>query len=423
MNADSDVKSDEKELEGKAKGKGSRGVPSWTPLAVERILMEFSDEEHPLTITQIIGYLKDIYGLEITAKPVRKIIADLEDFGNMTPKGPGEKKPALESGWELATEMTYGTPDKKGNIHPGKALTWLSVRKFQDFEVDFLADSISSIPFVAEGDLSDLYSRIQSLQSCHNRKDRILHRKDAANKGAAYVSDGMRQSEEAASPKPGFDLFALNLELLKEAIDNKRTVSFDYLQYSIEEDSKHGDMFQPKLKQGERNAGSRQNDRSPYRLQYMNDHYFLLTSGSKKTEKEDAFHIFRVDLIDNLKVAEDGTKFIDLVNDDAAEDYFRGAVDGFGGSSETIKLRCDGFAYRYVVERFSDFAGFKVTKPKNYPEKWVCVQFEAFPKGVELWVQKFLKHIEFIEPEESRKNIIKKLKNNAYGEFVNADEN
>ena len=379
-------------------------------LGIERILLEYSDEDHPVSISFIREKLEEYYGIDVSDDALRnKILVQMAGFGKHT----NTDKPALDSGWSLHSNVkrqeSEDTSEKSQKKARGKKAAkkdkgpnrhyWVEERLFEKAESDYLADTVDSMTFLGAGSSEKLIDKINSLQSCHQRTSKRLY-----------------PAESYSRVKPGYYTLHGLIEQLEEAIESHRSISFDYMRYGTEPKRMGQGEFdedEAKLDVQERQDGSRFEKRSPYRIQFMDGRYYLLINSNAKTVNKDRFKVFRVDLIKNL-VIEDKDAFIPLVNEDAPADYFRGAINGYGGRRHNIKMRCSGKAIHYVIERFLEFESFRIYKRANDPDGWYEVQFKAHPAGIEYWVLRFIADIELLEPEKTRNRIKERIRSNAY---------
>ena len=161
----------------------------------------------------------------------------------------------------------------------------------------------------------------------------------------------------------------------------------------------------------------------------MNGHYFVLCSKPGARRRRDEFSTYRVDLMENLEVDDPQTSkehYRTLRDEKSPDRYMRGAIEGFCGKLETVKIRCNAHAFHYVAERYSDFPNFRVVRKltgdpddpssqQSRKKAWYEVEFDCATRGFEQWSMKFLEDIEILSPERSRQRVIAQLQRNAYG--------
>lgn len=387
-----------------AKAKRDKAFRYEAVIAAERILSEHSDEQNPLSPGKIRTLIAQTYGESFAPSPdaLRKTIL-----------------PRMEACLASMSEREQDAPTDFA-LHPpcrlvrlpsktGKTERYaLTDRLFENFEIDFLVDLVNSAPFLAFGRSCSLANRIRSLQSRHARKSPVVH------------------VEPMKGKVPTFRDLHDRLETLYEAIEDRRTISFDYQHY-IAKPAGSIESLTVTLEKRE-GAEGRCENLSPYRLQFMDGQYYLLTNKGDR-RKRDAFRVFRVDLMENIEIT-NGRYWrmrADYQNDRnadpaaEAERYFRGAVQGFGGKTASIELLCSKRALHYVIERFYDFPRFAIrpitvtagaaSGRSTLPYK---VTFEAYPRGVELWVMRFLNDIKLVKPEASVERIVENMASSFY---------
>lgn len=179
------------------------------------VLREFSDENHILSMGEIISKLNGRYGL----KPDRRTIY---------------------SAMETLIEIGYDVSLYKDN---GKGY-YLLDHQLEPCEAHLLSDAVCTFPFISERQTAQLMSKVQSMVSVYERKqikNLTVMRTDqkTVNKNVFY-----------------------NIEVLDEAIEKRVKVKFDYCEYGVDKQLH---------KRRERKYVV-----NPYGLVYTNEHYYLI---------------------------------------------------------------------------------------------------------------------------------------------------
>jgi len=179
------------------------------------IMFEYSDENHILSMGEIISKINGRYGM----KPDRRTIY---------------------SAFETLIELGYDISLYKDN---GKGY-YLLDRHLEPSEAHLLSDAICTFPFISERQTAHLINKIQSLVSIYDRKqirNLTVSRSDlkTVNKAVFY-----------------------NIELLDEAIEKKVKVKFDYCDYGVDKQ-----LHKRREKKYTVN---------PYGMVYSNEHYYLI---------------------------------------------------------------------------------------------------------------------------------------------------
>ena len=179
------------------------------------ILKEYSDENHILSMREIISKINIRYGLT----PDRRTIY---------------------SAFEALIELGYDVSLYKDN---GKGY-YLLDRDLEASEAHLLSDAICAFPFISERQTANLMNKVQSLVSVHERK----HIKNLM----------VMRSDQKTLNKVVF----YNIEVLDEAIEKKIKVKFDYLEYGTDKQ-----LHKRREKKYVVN---------PYGMVYSNEHYYLI---------------------------------------------------------------------------------------------------------------------------------------------------
>ena len=179
------------------------------------ILKEYSDENHILSMSEIISKINGRYGLT----PDRRTI-----YG------------AFEALIELGYDVSLYKDNGKGY--------YLLDHDLEPSEAHLLSDAICAFPFISERQTANLMNKVQSLVSVHERK----HIKNLT----------VMRSDQKTLNKVVF----YNIEALDEAIEKKVKVKFDYVDYGADKQ-----LHKRREKKYVVN---------PYGMVYSNEHYYLI---------------------------------------------------------------------------------------------------------------------------------------------------
>lgn len=185
------------------------------------VLQEYSDENHILSMGEIISKINAIYGLS----PDRRTIY---------------------SAFETLIELGYDVSLYKDN---GKGY-YLLDRQLEPSEAHLLSDAICTFPFISERQTAQLMNKVQSLVSVHERK----HIKNLT----------VMRSDQKTINKVVF----YNIEVLDDAIEKKVKVKFDYFDYGADKQ-----LHKRREKKYTVN---------PYGMVYDNEHYYLVCIMAKQ---------------------------------------------------------------------------------------------------------------------------------------------
>ena len=201
------------------------------PFYVAKMLNERTDEEHYLTIAQIMDILEKEYGISTSRGTVGDDIKALQEFG-------------MEIEVEQSTQNRY----------------YLIGRKFDLPELKLLIDATESARFITKEKSDMLVKKLASLSSSNNasaltRNIDVENRIKAENEKIYYIIDA-----------------------LNEAINRKKKVSFQYFTYNVKKQKKlKYDGFTYVF--------------SPYKLIWNGDYYYVVGY----SEKHKGIGSFRLD--------------------------------------------------------------------------------------------------------------------------------
>ena len=303
------------------------------------ILREYSDEEHILAMRDLIQKMNSLYDLKPDRRTVYSAISLLIDLG-----------------YDISMYEDNGIG------------YYLRNRDFEQSEILLLTDAVFSFPFIPAKQSEGLISKLQKQLSVHKRKQ--------------YRHLTVVRQEKKTNNRQVF----LNIELLDEAIQEKKQVSFSYLQYGTDK-VLHLRREKPYVV-------------NPYGMVFMNEHYYLVCNLSGKPNTS----LYRIDRIKDICV-------LDIEWDKALEtnSEILNAVYAFSGKAEYIKIRCDMVILDDVIDQFGTGATIRSLGEKEFE-----LTIKAPPRGVKFWALQYLPYTEVLEPEWLRDEIIESVRANKY---------
>ena len=204
-------------------------------IRILQIFQKYSDYNHPLKQEDIANYLDSDYGISIERKAISRNISLLKEAGF-----------EIESG------------------HNG---SYLEEREFTDAELRILIDGVLSSKHIARKYTKDLIDKLCSLSSKYFRSHvKHIH----------TVNDWEKTENRAVF---------YNIEIVDEAIEQKKQICFDYNKYGLD-------------KKLHRTCTHRA---SPYQLILHNQRYYLMA----RNEYWKNMAYYRVDRITNMSLTED----------------------------------------------------------------------------------------------------------------------
>ncbi len=200
-----------------------------------KILLERSDEEHLITMPEIISQL-EFYGISAGRKALYDDIEALKTYGLDIISVRGDK-----SGYYVAS------------------------RDFELPELKLLADAVTSSRFLTEKKSSELLKKIESLSSIYQAKQ---------IKRQVYIADRVKAMNER---------IYLNVDVIHRAIAENKQISFKYFDYDMQ---KH-----KKFRDGLRVC-------SPYALSWDDERYYLIAFYPKRPDNYTNFRVDRMENVE-----------------------------------------------------------------------------------------------------------------------------
>ena len=263
-------------------------------LAINDILREYTDEDHPITATTIADMLKNC-GLSAERKAIYSDIDMLIDYGYDIIKNP---------------------PPAKGY--------YLGERDFQIAEARLLIDALQSAQSITEKKTEEIIESVEKSLSKYQRD--TLHRQQV------YVEHKNKSSNE---------MLYYWIDALSTAIQTKKKVCIHYIKRRLIAGE------EPKNEEHIYNV-------TPYALIWNDGHYYLVCNNAKYPN---AMHL-RIDKITKVKILDEPARPLSEVfkykdHFDAA-DYLSTQFNMFSGTPERVQIRCKTGMWEIVADRFGE---------------------------------------------------------------------
>ena len=252
------------------------------------ILLSETDEDHPLTLKEIISKLK---GFDISAD--RKTL--YQDFEVLR-----------EYGYDIISE-------KRGR----SCCYFLGERSFELPELKLLVDSVQSAKFITDKKSGALIKKLESLTSRHLAKQ--LNRQ-------VVISGRVKTMNES---------IYYNVDRLHEAINCDRQITFNYFQWNIkkEQELRHdGKLYKV----------------SPWGLMWDDENYYLVAYDAE----EEIIKHFRVDKMLKITISEDKRKGKSCFKDFDLPKYTKSIFGMFGGAPERVTFEAADHMAGVMIDRF-----------------------------------------------------------------------
>ena len=279
---------EKKNIQEEVQRRGPRSNQKLKILYLAKILLENTDENHDITLQQIIEKL-DLYNVTAERKSLYDDIAQLNDFGIKIKK-----------------------------TQYGKTFHYQVVnRNFEIAELKLLVDSVASAKFITEKKSNELIKKIEHLAS----------KQDASKlQRQVYVSGRVKAMNN--------DIME-NVDAIHNAIAQNQKISFQYFQWNVKKE--------PELRKG----GARYLI-SPWGLSWDDENYYLVGYDSEA----DRIKHYRVDKMLQIKVEtkrrEGRNKFKEI--DMAA--YAKKMFNMFDGEEQHVEILCNNSLAGVMIDRF-----------------------------------------------------------------------
>lgn len=262
-------------------------------LYIIKILTELTDEEHPLSATEICEKLS---AYDITAE--RKAIYD-------------DIECLISFGYDIIQTRV----PKNGYF--------LASRDFELPEVFLLGDAVRTAKFISEKKTRELTSKLDRLLSKHQTKRNI---------SAIYIDSSNKTKNE--------ELF-YNIDRINTAIEEGKKIRFTYIKRVLHE----GRQI---------TTESKTRTVSPYAMTWQFDYYYLIGNYEKYDNlmnlRIDRIH--SVEILDEpIRHFSEVSDYRDTFD---VADYTKKLFGMFGGNMQEIKLRCSNKMLEQVTDRFGD---------------------------------------------------------------------
>lgn len=257
-------------------------------LALEDIFKKNTDDEHGITMNQIIAELCN-YDIKAERKSIYSDIQQLNDFGYEI------------GGYKLNGTYYYN----------------LLNRDFELAELKLLVDAVQASKFISEKRSNELIKKIESLASKYQATE--LQRQ-------VYVANRIKTS---------YDSVYYNIDELNKAINENSQIEFDYYEWTP-------------AKKMEIRPNGHKSDISPWALMWDDENYYMVAYDNESG----IIKHYRVDKMRKIRITlkpRDGKKMFEKF--DMAV-YAKKVFNMFTGNEQNVKLEFDNKLIGVVMDRF-----------------------------------------------------------------------
>lgn len=267
-----------------------------------KILLEKTDEEHKLTLAEILQELNR-YGITAERK---SIYADFETL--------------RVYGLDIISEQKNRT-----------VYYYIGSRDFEIAELKLLVDAVQSSKFITEKKSRQLIKKIEGFASKYEAKK--LHRQ-------VYVQDRIKTMNES---------IYYNVDKIHQAIGKNVQIKFQYYQWNVnkEMELRHDGAFY---------------QISPWELIWDNENYYLVGYDSKVG----MIKHFRVDKMLKINSLSDKREEKDLFEKTNMASYSKKRFGMFDGEEQTVKLECENRFAGVIIDRFGKDVNMRTIDDKHF---------------------------------------------------------
>lgn len=260
-------------------------------LLIFKYLNQFSDEDNPISTTELIEMLKkDGYKCER-----KSIYADVQALN------------------EIGFDIMSTTTPKRG--------FFMASRNFELPQVILLIDAVSSAGFITPNKTADLIKKLESLVSSNQAKDLISQ---------VYIDSNTKCDNE--------EIYYV-IDALNEAINNKNKVKFAYKRRNID-------------KENRKTYTEKSFKVSPYALIWKDDHYYLVCNNEKYDNLMN-LRLDRIrkitQLDEDVRPISEVSEYQDRFD---AADYTSKMFNMFSGINDDVTLLCSLDLREEIMDRF-----------------------------------------------------------------------
>lgn len=307
-------------------------------LLVLDILRENSDENHILSVKDIQALLEARYGLVLERR-------------------------AIYSNLEILAQQGYEISDFKDN---GKGY-YLVSRQFDKGEVLLLCNAIHASHFISQKQSKKLIDTLLATQSKYDQKEFT---------DKVYMPNPQKTENKQ---------LMFNVEIVSEAIRERRMLQFTYLKYG--KDKKLvARRPEPYLVE-------------PRYIVYADSKAYMIVT----SPHHDGFTHYRLDKVADAIILNEKSK--KLPKDMDAYEYARNKLFMYSGEMETITLKCD----EKIMDQMIDIFGTEMNIAFG-DDGFFTINVKTSETGALYLAQQFMEYLEIINPVELRDKFRSNLK-------------
>ena len=256
-----------------------------------KMLLENTDEEHKLTMKEILDILSAT-DIKAERKSIYSDIEELRQYG-------------IDVICQRGSNGGY----------------YIGTRDFELAELKLLVDSVQSSKFITKKKSNELIKKIEGLTNKHSAKE--LQRQ-------VYVYDRVKTLNET---------IYYNVDTLHNAISDNLKIAFKYYEYGIDKKKKLRNNGQDYIV-------------TPYSLSFSDDNYYLIAH-YPKYENLTHFRVDRMAEIRILDERNTNIRAITSANFNLG-DYMKKTFDMFSGETQMVQIECENRLINAVIDKFGE---------------------------------------------------------------------
>ena len=317
------------------------------------ILKRYSDEDHRLSQKDILEILENEYSMKADRKAIKRNLMNLIDCGY-----PIEYSESIRRKKDGEEEILY--------------TDWFLLREFSNAELRLLIDSLLFSKHIPYTQCKMLIHKIQGLSN-------------------VYFSTKLKHIRNLPEDMPANKQLFLTIEVLDEAISQKRQVAFMYNAYGTDK------KLHPRCAE---DGSVRVYIVNPYQIVATNGRYYLICN----YDKYDAVSNYRLDRISDIRLLDAPAKpmkkvkglghGLDLPKHMAEHIYM------FAGESVAVKFRSASHLAGEIIDWFG-----QGTRFSNDTGGMVDVRVTVNAQAFVYWALQYGQYVEVMEPVDLREEV------------------
>lgn len=328
-------------------------------LLIKDYLTELSDEDHPISVAQIIDRLLDDYAIEAERKSIYR---DLKLLG---------RKELSDDDDENSDDdfvQSYGMDIRRKN-----KMYYLGERAFTLQEIKLLVDMVESSSNIPYSTAKQLLEKLRGQVSVHNRRHLERH---------VDIRNQVKTLNEQ---------FQKNADVVFDAMNNDYNIVFQYFSYDINK------------KKSLRNKGKSYSV-SPFALVWVDQNYYMI-GYNLELHGIRTYRVDRMTRVMTISGPRSGKQEYEKLVSGNLSSYINKVFHMYIGEVKLVTMRFDRALIDTVIDRFGEDVMLHPDGEKHFTvttEVAVSPQFRG-------WLAGFGPMAELVAPRDEREEMIRQL--------------